>query len=168
MTGEQPFLNIKHSELAYRISLGVRPGKPKNAEAIGISESLWELVQKCWGGDKDRRPRIQEVVTEVGSAAAKWHTVTPPSATENREDSDEDSDRESDESKHGEFSLFPVVSSVLRPSVESEYSSLIVAETRHLLVRMPTYRDLTIHTLSQPNQLRRKPMKNMLSPSSNT
>ena len=89
----------------YHVSLGYRPNKPKNAENIGISEALWKLIQKCWDGDRNRRPGIQEVVVGVGNAAGNWHIVTPPSATEHSEDSAEE---ESDELDYGEFSLFPV------------------------------------------------------------
>jgi len=104
LTGEQPFRNIKATELAYHVSFGVRPDLPANAEAIGISDSLWKLIRKCWDGEKTRRPRIQEVVTGVGRVAAKWHTEMPPSATEHREDSVVS--EESGDNKHGESSCF--------------------------------------------------------------
>jgi hypothetical protein len=115
LTGQQPFGNIKPLELSYHVSLGVRPEKPANAEAIGISDSIWKLIQKCWHGDKVRRPRIQEVVASVGNAATNWHTDMPPSGTEHREDSVAEED--SDELKHGKLSLFPTVPFFLRPSV---------------------------------------------------
>ena len=104
LTGEQPFRNVKATELAYHVSFGVRPDLPANAESIGISDSLWKLIRKCWEGEKTRRPRIQEVVTGVGRAAAKWHTDMPPSATEYREDSVVS--EESGDNKHGESSCF--------------------------------------------------------------
>jgi hypothetical protein len=93
-------------ELAYHVSFGVRPEKPANAETIGISDSLWGLMQKCWEGDRTRRPRIQEAVTGVGDAAASWHTDMPPSGTEHQEDSNAEED--SDELKHSEFLLVPI------------------------------------------------------------
>jgi hypothetical protein len=102
LTGEQPFRNIKPLELAYHVSFGARPEKPANAEAIGISDSLWKLMQRCWEGDRTQRPRIQEVVAGIGDAATDWHTDMPPSSTEHREDSDEE---DSDELKYSKFSL---------------------------------------------------------------
>ena len=103
LTGEQPFRNIKPLELAYHVSLGVRPEKPANADAIGISDSLWKLMQRCWEGDRTRRPRIQEVVAGICDAATDWHTDMPPSSTEHREDSDDEED--SDELKYSKFLL---------------------------------------------------------------
>jgi len=63
-----------------KISSGFRPGKPENAEKIGISESLWKLIQKCLEGDKTRRPQIKEVTEGVASAADNCHVFTPASA----------------------------------------------------------------------------------------
>ena len=102
LTGEQPFRDIKPREVAYHVATGVRPGKPVDAETIGISDSLWKLIQKCWDGEKTRRPQIQEVVAGIGDAADNWHADMPPSGTEHREDSAPE--EESDELKHGEFS----------------------------------------------------------------
>ncbi|KAF9789239.1 kinase-like domain-containing protein [Thelephora terrestris] len=95
LTGELPFHNIKPLELAHHVLRGVRPNKPTNAEDIGISDRLWELMQRCWDGDKTQRPLIKEVVEVVGNAAANWHIVMPPGGTEQQEDSVlwEDSDR---------------------------------------------------------------------------
>ncbi|KAF9644384.1 kinase-like protein [Thelephora ganbajun] len=98
LTGELPFRNIKPLELAYHVSSGVRPDRPLNTEVIGISNSLWKLIQKCWDGEKTRRPRVQEVVEGVGNAATNWHTDMPPSVIEQSEDSVAEED--SDELKH--------------------------------------------------------------------
>ena len=105
LTGQYPFSNIKPRELPYHVSHGARPEKPGNAQDVGISDSLWRLIQRCWDGQITRRPRIQEVVKGVGSAAARWHIETPPSATEQREDSYVE---ESDELAHSEYTPFPV------------------------------------------------------------
>ena len=52
LTGVPPFHDIRPMELKYHVLLGVRPEKPPNAEDIGISNSLWKLVQRCWDGEK--------------------------------------------------------------------------------------------------------------------
>jgi hypothetical protein len=106
LTGQQPFSDIKPLELAYRISCGLRPEKPANAEAIGVSDSLWSLIQKCWDDEKTRRPQIQEVMATLGDSAANWHTNMPPSGTEHRADSI--SEEDSDELKPCEFSSAPI------------------------------------------------------------
>jgi len=45
LTGEAPFREFKPIELAYRVVHGARPGKSANAGGIGISDSLWKLIQ---------------------------------------------------------------------------------------------------------------------------
>lgn len=78
LTGELPFRTIKPQEHAYCVLRGARPDKPADAENIGISNCLWELMQKCWECDRGRRPRIQEVVEGIGNTAANWHVDMPP------------------------------------------------------------------------------------------
>jgi len=56
---------------------GTRPTKPEDAVAIGLSDPLWELLQACWSGDRSRRPQMQYVEVQVGTAAARWETQTP-------------------------------------------------------------------------------------------
>ena len=119
--------------LAYHISSGLRPEKPKDAEAIGMSDSLWELIQRCWIGDKTRRPQIQEVVAGVGDAATNWHIDMPPSGKERREDAGEEV---SEELEHGEFPLFPTVLFVFRPSMQLGYHSRLIRATGQLLTRL--------------------------------
>jgi hypothetical protein len=117
LTSEPPFRSLKPMELSYHVCSGVRPNKPADAEVIGISDSLWKLMQKCWG-DRIQRPQIQEVVAGVGDAATNWHTDMPPSNTEDS-DAEEESDagEDSDELHHGEFLLVPIALFFLRPSV---------------------------------------------------
>jgi len=116
LTGEQPFSGIKSIELAFKVLSGFRPAKPENAEAIGISESLWKLIQKSWDGERMQRPRVQEIVEGVADAAANWHVVTPPSVTKDGEDA---GDEEPDELESCEFSSFHILPPVFRPSVQS-------------------------------------------------
>ena len=63
---------------------GLRPGKPANAPAIGLSESLWNFVQRCWDQDRYSRPRVADVVMHLAGATTNWHGLMPPcSAVEN-------------------------------------------------------------------------------------
>ena len=57
---------------------GARPAKPENASEIGFSRSLWSTVQRCWHGNMESRPKVEEVVTRLGEAAAKWNRLMPP------------------------------------------------------------------------------------------
>ena len=120
LTGEYPFQNVKPQELSYHVVSGVRPDKPADAENIGILDPLWELMEKCWRGDKTRRPRIQEVMEGVGDAAADWHTEMPPGGTGQQEDSGIGED--SDELDRSKFRLSSYhVKCVLKSSVQLKY-----------------------------------------------
>jgi hypothetical protein len=105
LTGELPFREHKQKELVYYVPRGTRPEKPANAKDLGISDPLWELIQKCWDGEITRRPQIQEVVKGVCVAAANWHTDMPP-ASDTEQWDDSLVYEESDEFKHSGFPLF--------------------------------------------------------------
>jgi len=72
LTGETPFRGIPWWTLASGVSCGLRPGKPKNGAPIGFSDSLWGFTECCWGGEIESRPKVGEVVTELGKAADDW------------------------------------------------------------------------------------------------
>jgi hypothetical protein len=42
-----------------RILNGDRPGKPDNAQGVGLTDAMWELLTRCWS---DTRPNMDEVV----------------------------------------------------------------------------------------------------------
>ena len=46
---------------------------------------MWRLIQKCWDGDKTRRPQIKEVTGGITSAADSWDVITPASVMPKRE-----------------------------------------------------------------------------------
>jgi len=81
LTGEVPFHGIPQSALGYHVVVrGKRPDKPRNASAIGFSNSLWGFTQRCWDGRMERRPKVGEVVTQLREAAANWDGLMPPGA----------------------------------------------------------------------------------------
>ncbi|KAF9647767.1 kinase-like protein [Thelephora ganbajun] len=61
-TGEPPFQGCSSSRAARLILKGDRPELPQNAEGVGLTVQVWELLQKCWHPDPARRPTIDEVV----------------------------------------------------------------------------------------------------------
>ena len=78
LTGETPFRGTRETEIRLNVVRGVRPPQPENASAIGFSDSLWSFVERCWDGNMELRPRIVEVVAQLGGAAADWDGVMPP------------------------------------------------------------------------------------------
>jgi len=80
LTGEVPFHGIPRSALGYHVLRGERPAKPRNALAIGFSDSLWSFTQRCWDREMKLRPKVGEVVAQLLEAAANWDGLMPPNA----------------------------------------------------------------------------------------
>ena len=78
LTCETPFHGIRQSALAYHVLRGKRPDKPDNAASIGLSDSLWNFVQRCWDGKMELRPQVGEVVANLKEAAGNWDGLMPP------------------------------------------------------------------------------------------
>jgi hypothetical protein len=41
---------------------GVRPERPKQALELGLTESIWQLMELCWHGQFEHRPGISSVL----------------------------------------------------------------------------------------------------------
>ena len=78
LTDEVPFPGLRMGEIAMSVMEGRQPSKPENASDIGFSNSLWDFVQRCWDGTSALRPKITEVVSQLGEAAAGWNGVMTP------------------------------------------------------------------------------------------
>ena len=62
-TGKLPFEGQSSSGAANRIFRGDRPPFPQNAENVGFTVQMWELLQGCWDSNPAERPTIGGVVT---------------------------------------------------------------------------------------------------------
>jgi len=96
LTGKLPFFPRREEEVILAVTLGEHPPKPENAEEIGMTEVVWDLLMECWRGDRTTRPtitRVWERFREItsknepdstirGSAvpplSAHTHSPTPP------------------------------------------------------------------------------------------
>jgi serine/threonine protein kinase len=62
LTDKWPFFPRREAEVIHAVISGERPPKPENAESIGITEVLWDLLRECWGEDRKTRPNIAGVL----------------------------------------------------------------------------------------------------------
>lgn len=64
-TGRQPFSHLR-SEYAVIVQVisGRRPSRPTGAECLepGLSDELWELMERCWMHDPKQRPEMEKVL----------------------------------------------------------------------------------------------------------
>ena len=61
-TGNVPFEEQKNEAVILRISLGGRPEMPGDAQTMGLTAEMWELLGSCWQQDPEERPTMEEVV----------------------------------------------------------------------------------------------------------
>ena len=80
LTGRLPFPGLGMAEIVMNVVQGVRPTKPENASAVGLSDLLWDFVQRCWDGEVKLRPKVAEVVSQLGRATADWDGDMSPCA----------------------------------------------------------------------------------------
>ena len=55
----------------------MRPSKPANAQELGLSNEVWELLEDCWETDSKLRPPVENVSGRVKSAASLCSTLPP-------------------------------------------------------------------------------------------
>lgn len=48
---------------------GQRPPKPDNVDVLGLTDSLWEIIQRSWEEDPDSRPSLSEILVVLEDAA---------------------------------------------------------------------------------------------------
>lgn len=53
---------------AYSILNGIRPPRPADATELGLSDSIWHLMERCWDQDRHNRPTMEIVVEELRRA----------------------------------------------------------------------------------------------------
>lgn len=78
-TGKVPFGGKKDEAVLLLISNGGRPEMPPNAQEVGLTAEMWNVVESCWKQNPNKRPTMQEV-------AKKWQRFVEndasfPSAT---------------------------------------------------------------------------------------
>ena len=61
-TGKIPFEEQKNETVVLRISQGGRPEMPRNAQAVGLTVEMWNILETCWQQNPKKRPTMQEVV----------------------------------------------------------------------------------------------------------
>jgi hypothetical protein len=54
------------------ITGGIRPAKPEGAKRLGFSDELWRTVERCWRGDRNARPVVEEILSSLNEAQAFW------------------------------------------------------------------------------------------------
>lgn len=74
-----------------KVMSGARPERPTDAESIGLSDTLWLVVERCWNQESKERPDIHVVLEDLNFIAQQWIPPTPV-IPDSCFDGDDDSD----------------------------------------------------------------------------
>jgi len=93
LTGLRPFHHLWGYLPVPAILRGERPEKPLDAESLGFSYTLWELVQLCWGESISARPTARQLLDYLTPASLDWvpPTVYPTLRIKTSDITDSDS-----------------------------------------------------------------------------
>ena len=93
LTGLRPFHHLWAYLPVPAILKGERPEKPLDAESLGFSHTLWELVQSCWSESSSARPTARQLLDCLTPASLSWvpPTVYPVTRVDTPGATDSDS-----------------------------------------------------------------------------
>ena len=74
-TGAPPFGDLESIPAMIAIIQGRRPQRPKH---LGVTGSLWELIQQCWDGSPSERPEASEVLEALLASSVSRSLCQPP------------------------------------------------------------------------------------------
>ena len=57
-----PFSDFKPQSIILKITGGERPDRPREAQELGLVDSVWDMTLSCWHQDPARRPTMAGVV----------------------------------------------------------------------------------------------------------
>ena len=72
LSREHPYHETNSLLVSELIRDGVRPKKPENAESLGFTEGLWNIVERCWLAKPADRPDVGTVLPHLNYATWFW------------------------------------------------------------------------------------------------
>ena len=70
--GKEPYWEVPEDRAVVKILDGVRPKKPPSAANFGFTDGLWKVVERCWSEDRDARPNVKDILSQLDYAAWTW------------------------------------------------------------------------------------------------
>ena len=72
LTGRKPFYDKPHPTYIPAVLEGVRPDKPLHAQTLGLSDTLWELLELCWSRVRSSRPTAGKLLDYLSHVSPNW------------------------------------------------------------------------------------------------
>ena len=62
LTGKVPLSQVGDAWIMQAVISGERPPKPEDADQIGMTDVVWDLLTECWREDRAKRPNISNIL----------------------------------------------------------------------------------------------------------
>jgi hypothetical protein len=72
MTGSVPFSCWHDLKVVSQVTDGARPERPESAEAYGLSDALWKLMEDCWNHRLESRPTANIISERLSEISRYW------------------------------------------------------------------------------------------------
>jgi serine/threonine protein kinase len=72
LTGMQPFKGLLGVAILYQVVSGIRPERPANSYSIGLLDSVWKSMGRCWLQTAEHRPDASAVLKVLNEASRYW------------------------------------------------------------------------------------------------
>lgn len=68
-TGRYPFHESRlDAQVINKVLTGKRPPRLNDAKALGMSDEVWQVMERCWREDRRKRPRISSALQDLKRA----------------------------------------------------------------------------------------------------
>jgi len=71
LSGLVPYHHLR-SPVVFAILRGERPGQPPNPSSLGLTDTLWGLLQLCWSETTSARPTALQLLDYLRPASLTW------------------------------------------------------------------------------------------------
>ena len=72
LCGNAPYSSLPENVAVNAILDGVRPRKPHLAITLGFTDGLWKIMERCWMVERDARPDVKAIISQLNHAAWTW------------------------------------------------------------------------------------------------
>ena len=91
LTSKPPFPNCNGMVVMRKVVEGERPERPEGGEKVWFTNDLWEMLERCWSPQPERRPTIDTVLQCLEQGSTAWQPLPPDSDDYAQSDSDDQS-----------------------------------------------------------------------------
>ena len=91
LSGHIPFHDLRNDDLVgAKILAGIRPERPQGVEGVWFTDTVWEILERCWKQQPADRPDVSDALECFERVSMLWTpdsfpVVDPPQDVESPE-----------------------------------------------------------------------------------